>query len=1105
MKVTRILLQSKRMTIEFDNIDDDEKLSFVFRHRKTKDVVQVEGIQDRANNQITLEYKDVDLPEVEFARYDLLVATGGKLIRPKIENKNLSLKKINFDIFYFTSEHYGFRFYFTRDNEVSISRGNYINVEKEFKQLRQIEVPIEEVKYVGHKLFIKAFFESPSVKTFIAWKDKKENYILHNGAYFQNVESRSLIEIEKEAFMSIINLEEITPIVVFVKDSILYEGVLRSEKLPKDDQIGNQLSIYHYSKNGNLKLTSNLNLFMRKVLNVEKQHCIVKKFSFSEELISIRVNDQVELSNILLFKENVSSKHFMPVTDFTIKGSNIRIPTDQIANDKEQYRYVFLKKDKEKAKSCHDESEGDIPSNYEYFGFFKENYSQKSLKSEKYNDYVVLNENMWLCSYWSVNGELVFRVATPEQYRKKRFEKRNLNFSGTNFVDSFAQIEVQLETTKLDSASELNFYLVERKTKKRLDIDFKIKNSSTVILDFQTFLDELEIVSSRWDTYVDVYQQESHLHGKLGKFSSSVQDKFSRYLSSISGEPNENNFCLVPYFSVKNELAFIWNDIDKIHNEQLEHNIKVTANKVNSSGIEITSKVSKIGVSDFKVSSGMIKLRNKAVFMEYEIPIEVISKSNNEVSVKLKIIPDKYHLLPFFWDVFVVLQVGKEKFPLRVKNPSKSVKRKIMKQIDRNEIDLLDNYMIYPYITSDNSYALCYRERKNYENKVNRFKENVAYFTYRLFRKYFDRKKVWIGYEKEASVAQDNGYQFFNYCYTNNKKKDYYFVIKTNSVDYRDIEHQKDKILKFMSFKYMVYMFAAELMISSESKGHSYDIRIQKGHLRNALQKKRFVFLQHGVTALKRVDYVFSKSKNNAVSLYTATSDFEKDIIKNNFGYDDSEIMLTGFTRWDVLEDKSKEEEKKIFVMPTWRSWMDGIPEEEFIESDYYKQYRKLLESRELNEILEKNDITLHFLLHPKFIAYSDKFTIPGERIQTHQFGEIKINEMLMESNLLITDYSSVSWEFFYMKKPVLFFQFDQNDYNRYQGSYIDLETGLFGDSAANVDELLKYIQYYVDNNFSEKSKYGVLRNKYFKYVDHNNSKRTFDAISKFEKKINND
>ncbi|GAW64605.1 hypothetical protein Lacidipiscis_01809 [Ligilactobacillus acidipiscis] len=305
MKVTRILLQSKRMTIEFDNIDDDEKLSFVFRHRKTKDVVQVEGIQDRANNQITLEYKDVDLPEVEFARYDLLVATGEKLIRPRIENKNLSLKKINFDIFYFTSEHYGFRFYFTRDNEVSISRGNYINVEKESKQLRQIEVPIEEVKYVGHKLFIKAFFESPSVKTFIAWKDKKENYILHNGAYFQNVESRSLIEIEKEAFMSIINLEEITPIVVFVKDSILYEGVLRSEKLPKDDQIGNQLSIYHYSKNGNLKLTSNLNLFMRKVLNVEKQHCIVKKFSFSEELISIRVNDQVELSNILLFKKTL--------------------------------------------------------------------------------------------------------------------------------------------------------------------------------------------------------------------------------------------------------------------------------------------------------------------------------------------------------------------------------------------------------------------------------------------------------------------------------------------------------------------------------------------------------------------------------------------------------------------------------------------------------------------------------------------------------------------------------------------------------------------------------------------------------------------------------
>lgn len=1087
MKVMSISIQDEQMTVEFDQINSQENLSFVLRHRKTKDVIQVNGLQDNANNKLTLEYKNVDLPETDFARYDLLVATEEKLIRPQIENKKVSLKKVNSDVFYFTDQQDGFRFYFTRDNEISVIRGNYLNVEKEFKQLRKIDIPVVDSSFVAGKLSLETLFQIPNENTFIAWKNEKGKYILNEDTYIQQDGNNSRIEISKSAFDAVVNLEQITPSVFFVKDNILYEGILKSKVKALDNQIGNTVNVYYYSENGKFQLTNNLNLFMRKILNIGKKKRFVKDLSFTTDLITVELESPENLEDISLFKENVKNKSFTLVNDFKVTKSTIQIPTDMVVDKQEQYRYVFLKKGAE--------------NSYKYYGFFKRNFSKQTPKSQKYNGHIPVDDNLWLCSYWSVNGELIFRTATPEKYREARFEEQKVDFSGSNFVDSFAQIKFQLDSIKLSTVKDLDFYLIERKTKKRFDLDFKIEGKDTVILDFSSFIAELETVSSRWDTFVDVYQQESYLHGKLVLFTSSVQNKFARYRSTISGEPNDAHFCLVPYFSVKNELAFIWNNIDNIHNEQVQHDTKVSESKVNGKSIEVVVEITKIDVSDFKVTSGLMKLRNKAVMMSYEIPAEVISQTADKVVTRLIIEPEKYHMLPFFWDLFVELEINGEKYPIRVKKPTKDLKKRIMKQINRNEIDLADSYMIYPYVTTDNSYALCYRERNSYENKTNRIKENLAYLTYRLFKKHFDKKKIWIGYEKNASVAQDNGYQFFNYCYNNNKKKDYYFVIKTDSVDYQDIRHQDDKILKFMSFKYMVYMFAAELMISSESTGHSYDIRIQKGHLRDALKKKKFIFLQHGVTALKRVDYVFKKGKNN-VSLFTATSDFEKNIIKNNFGYDVSEIMLTGFTRWDVLKDKSTQEDKKIFVMPTWRSWMDGIPEEEFVESDYYKQYRKLLESKELNSILEKNNITLHFLLHPKFIDYSDKFTIAGDRIQTHQFGEIKINEMLMESNLLITDYSSVSWEFFYMKKPVLFFQFDQDDYDRYQGSYIDLKTGLFGDSANNVDELLKYVKEYVNNDFKEKPEFAVLRNKYFKYVDHNNSKRTFEAISKFEKKL---
>lgn len=1109
MKVTRILIQAEKLIILFDHIGENEELSFVLRHRKTKDVVPVKSIQDNKNNELKLEYKNVELPEVEFARYDLLVATEEKLIRPKVNNKKLSLKNINSDVFYFTSNYYGFRFYLTRDNEVSVCRGNYITVEKEFKQVRKIDVPVTEIEYSGIRLRLTIPFEIQSSSSFVTWKDTKGNYILQTGANLQENEHSTSINIDKQAFDSISDMRKLTPLIVFVKDSILYEGILKTSVVASDKQIGNQIGVYTYSNSGILKITQNLNLYMRKVLRVEKQPLFVQEYSFSSQVVTIALKERFDFTNSLIFKEDIANRRFELIKDFTVKGAKIRIPIDSYAMGQKRFRYVFLKKYQDDFNHGTSELPSDninidevALSAYQYFGLSKENFNQNSPKSERYSDYIQIDNDLCLYSYWSANGDLVFKTGTLDDYRNKRYEECKVNFSGINFEESYGQIEFQLETIDLNLTKALNFYLVARKTEKRFDVPYLVKGSQTIILDFSTFLDNLELEWSRWDMFMEVYQQESYLHGKLGMFSSSVQNKFERYLSPISSKENKNNFCLVPYFSVKNELAFIWNDIDKIHNEQLEHDIKVTSSKVTASMIEIETEVSISEVSEFKVDSGMIKLRNKALLREYAIPVEVLFKSDEKATLRLKIDPAKYHLLPFYWDIYVVLLIGGDKFPLRLKNPPKKLKRKISKQISHNEINLADDYMIYPYITIDNSYALCYRKRQPYENKINRFKENLAYIFYRLFKKYFDKKKIWIGYEKESSVAQDNGYQFFNYCYTNNKKKDYYFVIKPDVSDYQDIKHQNDKILKFMSFKYMVYMFAAELLVSSESKGHSYDIRIQKGRLRNALKKKPFIFLQHGVIALKRVDYVFNKHRNNEISLFTVSSDFEKNIIQNNFGYDASEIMVTGLTRWDVLNDKSSGPEKKIFVMPTWRSWMDGIPEKEFVNSNYFKQYKKLLESEELNKLLEQNNLTLHFMLHPKFSAYSDKFTFPSDRIRTYQFGDVKINEMLMESALLITDYSSVSFEFFYMKKPIIFFQFDRDEYERYQGSYMDLEKDLFGDLATNIDEILDNVRYYVANGFKEKTKYAVLRNKYFKYVDRNNSKRTFHAVRKYEKNL---
>src|SRR5699024_1185573 len=182
--------------------------------------------------------------------------------------------------------------------------------------------------------------------------------------------------------------------------------------------------------------------------------------------------------------------------------------------------------------------------------------------------------------------------------------------------------------------------------------------------------------------------------------------------------------------------------------------------------------------------------------------------------------------------------------------------------------------------------------------------------------------------------------------------------------------------------------------------------------------------------------------------------------------------------------------------------WLDDVSEEKFLNSDYYKHYTNLLNSNKLNKLLLENDIIIHFFIHPKLKAYISNFHTISENIRIYEFGEIQINHLLMRSSLLITDYSSVSWDFYYLKKPVIFYQFDYETYERVQGSYLDMNTELFGDRAFDENNLINLIKVYVERSFMEKEKYATQRKEYFQYIDQNNCERTFNEIIKNKDKL---
>ncbi|MBE6045185.1 MAG: hypothetical protein E7221_00595 [Clostridiales bacterium] len=398
------------------------------------------------------------------------------------------------------------------------------------------------------------------------------------------------------------------------------------------------------------------------------------------------------------------------------------------------------------------------------------------------------------------------------------------------------------------------------------------------------------------------------------------------------------------------------------------------------------------------------------------------------------------------------------------------------------------------------------RERIKYDSYVTKVKEAIAIAMYLFTRKKNRKNQTWLIFEKFCSMAQDNGFAFFRYCMDNllpSEKKHIYYIIDKDSSAYGKVKKYGRNAVRFMSIRHMYLCLCAKMYVASESSRHLYLWRGKPSIIENKIKDKPVFFLQHGVTAFKRVDKIFGKSGTDPMTYFVATSKQEQDIVVNNFGYKRENVPILGFTRWDLLEDKSEYEDNTILVMPTWRNWLQDMDTEEFRESDYFRHYSSLLENSRLDEVMGDHNTKMVFYIHPKFQEYAQDFAADNDRVSVILFGQQPLNELMMKCKLLITDYSSVAWDFYYMGKPVVFYQFDYDKYIMNHSSYIDMTKQLFGDRVTDHDGIVDCICSYIGSDFREKPKFGDMRPEMFQYMDRNNCKRTYDYIKNLNNKKN--
>ena len=239
------------------------------------------------------------------------------------------------------------------------------------------------------------------------------------------------------------------------------------------------------------------------------------------------------------------------------------------------------------------------------------------------------------------------------------------------------------------------------------------------------------------------------------------------------------------------------------------------------------------------------------------------------------------------------------------------------------------------------------------------------------------------------------------------------------------------------------------------------------------------------------------------VWLYICASKREYNYVLERFGYPESTLALTGLARYDYLQTFSYNK-KSILIMPTAREWLSRPIKEytkyddimHFKNTEFYTNWYSFLTNPTFQKLVSDNGISVVFFLHPNMQKYKEYFgTINNIKVATN--ADFDIQDLIKEFGCLITDFSSVFFDFAYMKKPLVYFQFDYEKYREghYQEGYFSYEKDGFGpvcyDSQSVVDSITKIIE----NNFKIDADYLQRIVNFYEFFDDKNCERIFNSI----------
>lgn len=323
-----------------------------------------------------------------------------------------------------------------------------------------------------------------------------------------------------------------------------------------------------------------------------------------------------------------------------------------------------------------------------------------------------------------------------------------------------------------------------------------------------------------------------------------------------------------------------------------------------------------------------------------------------------------------------------------------------------------------------------------------------------------------------------------------------FFVLDKHSEGYASLCN-KSHVVQPRSLRHKLLFLNARMIYSSHNARQFYIPFAHNGKYYADEFDYTFVWLQHGITK----DDI-SKQANRLHTeddfIVTASRREQEEFLREAYFYTRDQVILTGFSRYDKLRSNSK---RVITVAPTWRSHLSGpiersgyhAPVPGFECSEYYQRFSALLTDSRFLSLLHSFGYTCQFVCHPGFACYEPFFKkFESDCVTLLPQNRVDYSTIFAESAIFVTDFSSTAFDFAYLRKPVIYYQFDKAE--QYSPGYFCYERDGFGPVLKTLDELIVYISKLLAQNSRVDDLYMDRIENFFAFNDTNNCQRILRA-----------